>query len=108
MLAFILQMRPLTGQDAIEFKRLRARETSKLQREMGKWSASWAASVVNWSEHLQRERNSETWAAQLMPLRSPGELERRRAEYGRPNTRAQSGWIHARWFEAVENARAHL
>ena len=107
MLAFMLRLHPLTGQDATDFKRWRARETGKPQREAGKWSVLWAASVINWNEHLHRARNSDTWAAQLMCLRSPEELRRRRAEFGRPNTRLRSGWIHARWFESVEHARRH-
>ena len=71
MLAIMLNLQPLPGQDAIAFKRWRAREAGRLQREVGPWSRLWASNVQSWSEHSARPRKSCTWAAQTMKLRTP-------------------------------------
>ena len=87
------------------YVRRRGRETGRLQKLHGSWSRQWAFGVVGWSEHLERERNSLTWAAMLSKLRTPTELAERRAQRGRPSTRSCSGYIRRRWHESIATAR---
>ena len=109
MLGILLDLHPGPDQSAVDFIRHRAREAGRLQRQCGSWSKLWAASVMSWNDHLQREHNNATWPAQLSRLRTPQELQVRRLQLGgRPQTRAQSGWIKIRWFESIQAAQQHL
>ena len=109
MLGILLELRPGPDASAVDFIRLRAREAGRLQREFGSWSKLWATKVISWNDHIQRERNHATWASQLSTLRTPQKLQQRRSQLGgRPQTRAQSGWIQTRWFESILAAERHL
>ena len=108
MLAMVMDLRLSPGQDAASFNRQRAKEASKQQVKSGKWSTLWASRVVAWHDHLQRPANSGTWAAQLAALRPPQELQQRRWSNGRPQTRAESGWIRPRWYEGIEKAASYI
>ena len=105
MIALCLGLR-LEQDEAVEtFVRRRGRAAGREQAKLGRWSTLWAKAVIGWDNHLQRERNSKTWSAQLRLLSTPADLQQRRCVLGRPQTRAQSGFIRTRWFEAVEAAK---
>ena len=87
-----------------EYVRRRNREVSKVQRSLGKWSQVWAKLQVGWHEHVSRERNSWSWAAQILTIRPPEELEERRIDFGRVRTRVHAGWTCSRWTECVQDA----
>ena len=92
--------------EAVEtFVRRRGRAAGCEQAKLGRWSTLWANAVIGWDSHLQRDRNSKTWSSQLRLLSTPADLQQRRCVLGRPQTRAQSGFIRTRWFEAVEAAK---
>ena len=69
-----------------------------------RWSRLWAFQS-RWSDHLSRERNHKTWAAQLGGLRSVEELQDCRLDLRMPLVRLDPGWISARKYEAVQEAR---
>jgi len=108
MLAIILRIRIEPDETPERFCRRRAREISALQRKCGYWSKMWAFAVVGWSEHLERPRNSSTWASRVAAVRTPGELAQRRATFGRPQTRIASGFIRRRWWESIDFAKETL
>ena len=109
MLSIVIAMRPLASEDCLSFIRRRNRAVSSLQRSTGVWSTQWAQGLVGWDDHLQRDRNFNTWSAHLRHLLTPEYLERRRLLNGRrPATRNRSGWICARWFEQVNKAKAYI
>ena len=91
MIALCLGLR-LEQDEAVEtFVRRRGRAAGREQAKLGRWSTLWAKAVIGWDNHLQRERNSKTWSAQLRLLSTPADLQQRRCVLGRPQTRAQSG-----------------
>ena len=75
---------------------------------MGKWSHRWARKQLSWHDHLRRDRNSWTWGAKLLLVRTPEELAARRAELGGPQTRRLLGWCASRWCECVSEAEKHV
>ena len=104
MLGIMMNLRPDHGESVDTYVRRRGTQTSALQGKMGRWSDLWPKSVLGWSEHLERPRNADTWAAMVSSIRPPTELEQRRWELGKVQTRRSSGWIRKRWFEAVRDA----
>ena len=69
-----------------------------------KWSMTWAKLQFGWHEYLCREPNSWYWAAQMLKIRPPEELEERRLEFGRVRTRVCAGWTSARCIECLHDA----
>ena len=108
MISITLKLRMQEGETPAGFVRRRGRLAADIQRDTGTWSQQWASQVVSWDEHLRRERNHRTWAAQLRHLRPPEELQTRRADFGRPLTRNEPGFIKARWYESVISAKRFL
>ena len=90
---------------AESFMKRRNSGIASVQRRLGKWSGRWATLQTSWHAHLLRERNSWTWGAQLLKIRTPDELEQRRLTLGRVHTRAVSGWCSTRWSESLELAQ---
>ena len=109
MLTIINGFRLSDGESVARFVVLRGMHAACLQRSMGLWSVAWAKAVLGWHRHLLRGRNGSTWAAVAANLRSPTELQQRRAFHGgRPGTRIQSGWIRKRWGESLCEAESYL
>ena len=104
MYSIVMRLRPEAGQTAQSFVRWRGRKAADLQRRQGAWSKSWAHAVLSWASHLERDRNSTTWAAMVSSIRSPQELAERRAAFGSPFTRSAPGFICRRWFESLSVA----
>ena len=107
MMGIILGIRMAPGETPEVFGRRRAGTISALQKKTGHWSKHWARAVVAWAEHLERPRNNKTWAARLSAVRPPDELAWRRQVFGRPQTRAASGFIRRRWWESIVFAKVY-
>jgi len=105
MLAVTCKVDGFPGEDAAEFVKRRNRAASALQQSMGKWSVRWARQVHLWHGHVLRDPNF-WWPSQLLPIRSPQELQTRRGLWHRPRTRCLPGYTYARWCEHVELATA--
>ena len=108
MISALVTIPSLDTDTAEVYMRRRNREISKVQRSMGKWSTRWAKLQIGWYEHLVRDRNAWSWAAQILTIRPPEELEERRLEFGRARTRAHSGWVRARWTECIDEASKNI
>ena len=95
------------------FCRRRMRAAASLAHQQGDWGTRHAIRVCNWSDHLERPRNHQSLAAMLYNWHGASWLEERRLnpDIGgvlRPGTRTSSGFLHARWDEAVIKARSRL
>ena len=101
MIAIVLNLRKDPDDTPEVYARRRGRLAAKTQTEMGIWSHKWANCIVNWDEHLHGPRNASSWACKLLTLMPPEELARRRADTGRPQCRAQAGWVCRRWYESI-------
>jgi hypothetical protein len=90
--------------------RRRMRAVSNLVHRHGSWGTQHAARVCSWAEHLERPRNQSSLAAILYNWHGARWLEDRRLNPNiggvlRPGTRSNSGFLHARWDEAISKAR---
>ena len=93
--------------------RRRMRAASMLAKSQGDWGVLHAKRVCNWAEHLERERNYFSLASLLYRWYGAKWLEDRRLspDFGgplRPGTRAESGFLCARWDESVSKARSEV
>ena len=57
MTRILIGTRVYEGEDPATFLRRRNRLAAVTARQQGKWSQVWARRVVDWSSHLQRDRN---------------------------------------------------
>lgn len=97
------------GQSVARFIVVRGMHAACLQRPVGLWSVAWAKAVLGWHRHLLQDQNCLTWGALAATLRSPTELQERRAFHrGRPGTRIQSGWVRKRWEDSLSDAEAYI
>ena len=110
MLAQFVRTERWPLEDSVNYSRRRMRSIATLARMHGAWGLEHAERVVNWSDHLQRERNQLSLAAQLYAWRGAAWLQERRVESssGRPGTRQYSGYAQRRWDEAVEDAKVAM
>ena len=95
------------------FYRRRMRSAANLAHRLGDWGTQHAVRVCNWAEHLERPHNHNSLAAILFKWHGASWLQNRRLnpDVGgalRPGTRSSSGFLHARWDEALNKARARL
>ena len=91
----------------------RHNSSSAIARDMGLWSHAWANSVVNWSEHVQREHDPMTWSKHLLEWRGPEWLDLQRLLFSRPghsrtHTRCIAGAPATRWLDGVASAKRAL
>ena len=112
MLAIAQRLPRQASKDDCAYFRRRASVASAAARAAGLWSRRWANRVLSWSDHLQRPRNSSSWAAKTLPHRNASWRQSLRASLGTSvfggtlGTRSQSGKVHVRWDDGVLNARA--
>ena len=66
MIGILMNFRMQTGEDPAAFVRRRNRAAAQVANNPGRWSAIWRKRVVDWSEHLERERNQHSWAAKIL------------------------------------------
>ena len=88
------------------YYRRRMRAVSNLVRQQGGWGTQHAIRACNWADHLERPQNQRSLAAILYNHHNAAWLEERRLSPDtggalRPGTRAESGYFHARWDEAL-------
>ena len=98
-------------EDVGEYCRRRGREAGSLARRAGLWSHLWCKRVVDWSNHMLRERNSSSWASRLLAYKGCTWLQQCRssmnsasAHSGRTGTRMLPGRVHCRWHDGVDAA----
>ena len=89
------------------------RAAADLAKQQGSWGTRHATRVCGWAEDLERPRNNESLASLLFRWHDAAWLEERRLDPAvggslRPGTRAQSGYLNARWDESVHKARCLL
>ena len=65
MLAFFVHLERWPDEDAAGYNRRRMRAIGSLARQHGTWGEDHARRVVDWAQHLLRERNSRSLASQL-------------------------------------------
>ena len=98
------------------FKR-RAEQAGRVMREEGLWSHRYCEALLNWEDHLRRDRNREDWPAPayfcqdslwLQAQRLPWVCATRSLFGGATNTRALAVAPKARWEESTHKALAYL
>jgi len=84
------------------------RTAAHLARQCGRWSRRVCIRILNWSEQVERDRNSSCWPHKLSTVRDSAWLQRRRMENnsqsavaGRTGTRSMRMKIHTRWQEGL-------
>ena len=111
MLSYFVNVPRLPSETIESFHRKRMRRVAELQRCYGDWGTEHANRVLDWAEHLRRDRNSASIAAALFKWRDHEWLQSRRQDdsigtgVGRPGTRAAPGPVPKRWDEALIEAR---
>jgi hypothetical protein len=113
MLSQFVAIQRLPCETLVTYCRRRQRAVSNLACQQGSWGTQHAVRVSNWAEHLERPRNHGSLAAMLFTWHGAAWLEDRRLspDVGgvlRPGTRSNSGFLHARWDEALMKARCKL
>ena len=103
MLGTCVHVPAVFGESVNAFCRRRKRLAKELQSQMGCWSLRWARQTHQWFEHLLRDLNFSI-PAQLLAVRTPTQLQERRAVWHRPRTRPVPGFTHARWCEKRQDA----
>lgn len=93
------------------FVRIAGRAAGVVAARHGLWSARHSRRVLDWEEHLLRDRNFKSWASRLYIWRDRAFLMHKRAAEGGPSiagrtgTRAKAGRVPVRWHDGVANAR---
>ena len=106
MIGICMAYEPAPHADTTLFWRGRAKAAGNLANQSGRWSTLWAKAVVAWDDHLQRSRNSHSWANAITSLRDRDELAWRRASFGgRPRTRVEATWTCRRWQDGLVEAK---
>ena len=114
MVASLLSMAPLPGEDIAQFVRRRGRAAGVLCRARGLWSELHIKRAGAWRDHLARAaREGRTgWAARMLATGQTQWLRERRAEANSPGllagatgTRRFGGAPAARWEEALNRAQ---
>ena len=84
------------------------RTAAHMARQCGRWSRRVCVRILNWSQHVARDRNSACWPHKLSSVRDEAWLQRRRIESnshsavaGRTGTRSLRMKIHTRWHEGL-------
>ena len=107
MLLGCINVERQAGEDTRELWTRRKTIVRNLQQELGKWSNRWAKQVLKWDAHLKRDPNG-SWPSQLLNIRDPETLQRRRWVWHRPRTRRFSGFTSARWCESLSTAQEYI
>ena len=115
MIGSLLGMKFQPGDDPAAFAMRRNRAAAKVAAQRGKWSSLWRNQVTNWSAHLNRPRNHNSWASQTLHYQGKHWLQEQRATHsvgqwgsmlaGRTCTRAMPGIVHRRWHDGVDAAK---
>ena len=114
MVAYFIHIQRLPSETLQSWHRRRMRKVAEIARQQGTWGTLHAQRVIDWSEHLQRERNAQSLAANLYSWHDHVWLQNRRLdpEVGtgamRPGTRALPGPVMKRWDEALADAKEFL
>ena len=116
MIGILMGLRFQPGDDPTSFAQRRNRAAGRVARNQGKWSAVWRNRVINWSSHLQRDINANSWAAKTLNYHGKDWLQQQRIIHatnqyssifaGRTGTRAAPGIVHKRWHDGVDSAQS--
>ena len=121
MTASLMRLPRTPGEEAPEYVRRRGRLARKICSENGMWSHKWLQRAVRWDNHLARPQNFHSWPARLREHRGKQWLMDRCASFvpvgasqssshsmlaGRTGTRAFRKYVHIRWHDSIDFARA--
>ena len=116
MIRTLMREKVQAGDDPAAFVLRRNRAAAGVARRRGLWSAVWKRRVIEWNDHLGRERNRNSWAAKTLIFHGSEWLQERRRMHatgssssllaGRTCTRATRGIVHRRWHDGVDAARS--
>ena len=109
MVCSIMRLRPHAHEGPVEYVRRRNRQATTIMGQRGRWSVKHCKRVVAWDAHLQRPRNSCSWAAILLKFRDSKWLEARRLQNSagfesRTRTRVARSFVAMRWQDGVSRA----
>jgi len=100
LIARMLRLPPLEGEDSKAYNRRRARAGSRLTSEHGAWSGSWSRRLASWIEHLHR--HPACWITRLLRTRDHTWLGVRRAVFaGKTRTRVIRQYVQRRYADGL-------
>ena len=111
MLARLLQVRRLPGEDVDRYYCRRRQLCRQLAAQTGKWSTEWAQASCLWGSHVQRGHDPGSWSTPIYQWHGRDWLQAQRlraSRAGRLGTRSISGRPAVRWFEGLEAAKQRL
>ena len=115
MVGLLMRVPRHAGEEAPDYFRRRAREAKDLCRQRRWWSHRHCFRVLDWRAHLERPRNSRSWAAQLLHWQGERWLQGRRAQLnsyslhaGRTDTRLAARRPRQRWHDGARYALEHM
>ena len=106
MTALLIRVRRHQGENMEAFWRRRGEKAKSSIKNRGRWSFIAASSILNWKEHLERERNSWTPASKLLAWHGERWLHQHRINVQAPGGFGTLGRTHAghpskRWEEGA-------
>ena len=69
MIATAVRLPCRAGEEIGEYCRRRGHNAGVVARCEGRWSMLWRQRVLAWDDHLHRDRNKSSWAAQLVAFK---------------------------------------
>jgi len=118
MLSIALGVKVMADETPAAFVRRRNLIVSQAATSAGRWSNIWKSRVSKWSQHLNRPRNGNSWAAKTLHYHGKEWLQQQRITHaigqfgsmlaGRTCTRSFPGVIHKRWHDGVDLALSEL
>ena len=109
MTSSVMRLQPEPSENPIAYLRRRHRTATSIMKEHGSWSAKHCKRVTDWSAHLNRAQNQNSWAAILLKFRDGEWIDQQRRDHSKgnlslTNTRAAPGFVAMRWHDGVKLA----
>jgi hypothetical protein len=119
MIAILLYVHPWPEEAIADFVRRRTKTATAIADSTGRWMNRYLWRFVNWTAHLRRNSNGQSFNKALLEYQDSEWLKKRREQYvpifsinaraftrtaGRTNTRAGVGGPSTRWEKGYDNA----
>ena len=117
MTALCIGLRRNAGESRDGFFRKRAEQARRVMKQEGLWSHRYCNALLNWEDHLRRERNRADWPSPLFHCQDSFWLQAQRLPWvcaarsifgGGTGTRTLAIAPKARWEESTDKALAFL
>ena len=107
MVAAMLRIPRLPGEDGLEYVQRRNREAAGHCRRHGLWSSHWFKRAKDWQDHIERGHSPLSWSVLLRPFHDHVWLDGQRimSNFQGTSTRLSRGRPCTRWHEGIELAR---